>query len=310
VWCRCGAGVVQVAGVQVGGAHHQAEALCVQGLCLQGLCLGALFVQGRRAYGCICMVQSMRMHGAEHEDMSAVQVASITENEGGSNYPYRCSKIAANMATKSMSIDLAPAGITSTILHPGYVRTDMTGAAGLIDVPESVQVRPEGSLCAASHILAHPHASGRLPRCSLATSTRTRASSACVIDATGRTAPLTCLRAFRVCWRCLRAASLSMASGTTPPAAICRGNPAHPLPAFCAFSLPPSHCTDSLPSSAASPCAARRRLCHRAFGGISCGVCAACMRLAQHACTLGLLRRGCAMQLRGGSRSSPLALPA
>lgn len=67
-----------------------------------------------------------------------LQVASIEENEGGSNYAYRCSKIAANMASKSMSIDLAPRGITSTILHPGYVRTDMTRQNGLIDVDESV----------------------------------------------------------------------------------------------------------------------------------------------------------------------------
>ena len=67
-----------------------------------------------------------------------MQVASITENGGGSNYPYRCSKIAANMATKSMSIDLEPRGITSTILHPGYVRTEMTGGQGKLDVDESV----------------------------------------------------------------------------------------------------------------------------------------------------------------------------
>ena len=67
-----------------------------------------------------------------------IQVASITENEGGSNYAYRCSKIAANMASKSMSIDLQDRGITSTILHPGYVRTDMTKGNGLIDVDESV----------------------------------------------------------------------------------------------------------------------------------------------------------------------------
>lgn len=70
---------------------------------------------------------------------AGVQVASITENQGGNQYAYRCSKIAANMATKSMSIDLLPRGITSTILHPGYVRTDMTGGAGLIDVDESVR---------------------------------------------------------------------------------------------------------------------------------------------------------------------------
>lgn len=68
-----------------------------------------------------------------------VQVGSITENGSGRNYAYRCSKIAANMVMKSMSIDLAQKGITSTILHPGYVRTDMTGGAGLIDVPESVK---------------------------------------------------------------------------------------------------------------------------------------------------------------------------
>jgi NAD(P)-dependent dehydrogenase (short-subunit alcohol dehydrogenase family) len=66
-------------------------------------------------------------------------VASITENGSGGNYAYRCSKIAANMATKSLSIDLAPLGVTATILHPGYVRTDMTGGNGLIDVRESVE---------------------------------------------------------------------------------------------------------------------------------------------------------------------------
>jgi NAD(P)-dependent dehydrogenase (short-subunit alcohol dehydrogenase family) len=68
-----------------------------------------------------------------------VQVASIAENEGGGLYAYRCSKIAANMATKSMSIDLDAKGITCTILHPGYVRTDMTNGNGYIDKEESVE---------------------------------------------------------------------------------------------------------------------------------------------------------------------------
>jgi len=54
-------------------------------------------------------------------------------------YAYRCSKIAANMATKSLSIDLAPRGITATILHPGYVRTGMTGGNGNIEAGESVR---------------------------------------------------------------------------------------------------------------------------------------------------------------------------
>jgi NAD(P)-dependent dehydrogenase (short-subunit alcohol dehydrogenase family) len=43
------------------------------------------------------------------------------------------------MVVKNLSIELAPKGITCTILHPGYVRTDMTGGAGLIDVDESVK---------------------------------------------------------------------------------------------------------------------------------------------------------------------------
>ena len=36
-----------------------------------------------------------------------------------------------------MSIDLQPQGITVVLLHPGAVRTDMTGGGGLIDAPES-----------------------------------------------------------------------------------------------------------------------------------------------------------------------------
>lgn len=41
------------------------------------------------------------------------------------------------MVGKSMSIDLQPQGITVVLLHPGAVRTDMTGGGGLIDAPES-----------------------------------------------------------------------------------------------------------------------------------------------------------------------------
>jgi NAD(P)-dependent dehydrogenase (short-subunit alcohol dehydrogenase family) len=68
-----------------------------------------------------------------------MQVASISENEMGKYYAYRCSKTALNMATKSMSIDLAPRGIVATVLHPGYVRTDMNDGKGIIDPPESVR---------------------------------------------------------------------------------------------------------------------------------------------------------------------------
>ncbi len=36
-----------------------------------------------------------------------------------------------------MSIDLKQRGVTSVLLHPGWVRTEMTGRNGLIDASES-----------------------------------------------------------------------------------------------------------------------------------------------------------------------------
>ena len=42
------------------------------------------------------------------------------------------------MAGRSLSVDLQGRGISVALLHPGYVRTDMTGGNGLIDTDESV----------------------------------------------------------------------------------------------------------------------------------------------------------------------------
>jgi NAD(P)-dependent dehydrogenase (short-subunit alcohol dehydrogenase family) len=47
------------------------------------------------------------------------------------------SKAALNMAGKSLALDLAPRGITVVLLHPGFVRTEMTGGAGNVDPTES-----------------------------------------------------------------------------------------------------------------------------------------------------------------------------
>jgi len=66
------------------------------------------------------------------------KMGSLDDNTSGGSYIYRSTKTAVNMVMKSLAIDLKPKGIASTILHPGWVRTDMGGSNGLIDAPESV----------------------------------------------------------------------------------------------------------------------------------------------------------------------------
>ncbi|MGV6850898.1 MAG: SDR family oxidoreductase [bacterium] len=67
------------------------------------------------------------------------RMGSIADNDSGGQYGYRMSKSALNSAGKSLAIDLKDNGIAIALLHPGYVRTDMTGGNGLIDVDESAQ---------------------------------------------------------------------------------------------------------------------------------------------------------------------------
>lgn len=66
------------------------------------------------------------------------KMGSIGDNQGGGSYIYRSSKAALNAAVKSLSIDLADEGFLVGLLHPGWVRTDMGGPNGLIDVTTSV----------------------------------------------------------------------------------------------------------------------------------------------------------------------------
>jgi NAD(P)-dependent dehydrogenase (short-subunit alcohol dehydrogenase family) len=67
------------------------------------------------------------------------QMGSIGDNSSGGHYGYRMSKAAMNMAGVSLARDLAPRGIAVAILHPGYVRTRMTGGAGNVDAQESAR---------------------------------------------------------------------------------------------------------------------------------------------------------------------------
>jgi NAD(P)-dependent dehydrogenase (short-subunit alcohol dehydrogenase family) len=65
-------------------------------------------------------------------------MGSIADNSSGGSYAYRSSKAAVNMVVKSLSLDLAPRGITCIVMNPGWVRTDMGGPGGSISPAESV----------------------------------------------------------------------------------------------------------------------------------------------------------------------------
>ena len=61
------------------------------------------------------------------------RMGSIGDNGSGGYYGYRMSKAALNAAGVSLAHDLKAAGIAVVILHPGAVRTGMTGGQGAIE---------------------------------------------------------------------------------------------------------------------------------------------------------------------------------
>ena len=63
------------------------------------------------------------------------KMGSIADNHGGSYYSYRMSKTALNMFCRSLSIDYPT--ITSMVIHPGWVKTDMGGPNAMISIQES-----------------------------------------------------------------------------------------------------------------------------------------------------------------------------
>jgi NAD(P)-dependent dehydrogenase (short-subunit alcohol dehydrogenase family) len=65
------------------------------------------------------------------------RMGSIADNDSGGSYGYRMSKAAVNMAGVSLAHDLRPAGVAVALLHPGWVKTEMTGQTGNITAQES-----------------------------------------------------------------------------------------------------------------------------------------------------------------------------
>lgn len=61
------------------------------------------------------------------------RMGSIADNTSGGYYGYRISKAAVNMVGMTLARDLSARGITVILLHPGFVKTGMTGGRGNVE---------------------------------------------------------------------------------------------------------------------------------------------------------------------------------
>lgn len=65
------------------------------------------------------------------------RMGSIADNTSGGHFSYRMSKAAVNTAGVSLAHELKDRRIPVGLLHPGYVRTEMTGNEGFVDADEA-----------------------------------------------------------------------------------------------------------------------------------------------------------------------------
>ncbi|KAJ5749639.1 hypothetical protein N7533_006667 [Penicillium manginii] len=89
------------------------------------------------AIGPVFMVHHLVKAGLLGEGSKVILVSSeagsITlrhEKEGGGNFGHHASKAALNMVGKLLSLDLKAKGITVGLVHPGFMRTEMTKGVG------------------------------------------------------------------------------------------------------------------------------------------------------------------------------------
>jgi NAD(P)-dependent dehydrogenase (short-subunit alcohol dehydrogenase family) len=91
------------------------------------------------AMGPLRVVTALREHLGEGSKIAIVtsRMGSLADNGSGGSYGYRMSKAAVNIAGVSLAHDLRKHGIAVALLHPGWVRTDMTQHSGNITAQES-----------------------------------------------------------------------------------------------------------------------------------------------------------------------------
>lgn len=71
--------------------------------------------------------------------MITSQMGSLNWTKSGGSYAYRMSKAALNMAARTLAADRNTDGVTTIMIHPGWVQTDMGGATADITPQESAE---------------------------------------------------------------------------------------------------------------------------------------------------------------------------
>ncbi len=69
----------------------------------------------------------------------STKMASIADNTSGGAFGYRMSKVALNMASRTMALALRGERIVSVVVNPGWVQTDMGGPGAPTPVGESAR---------------------------------------------------------------------------------------------------------------------------------------------------------------------------
>jgi len=118
--------VERLSGVSLDGVFHIAGVL--ESTSLTNLDLDSLRRQFEvNALGPLRLTTALlpQMRAGSKLALITSRMGSIDDNSSGGSYGYRMSKVALNMAGKSLAIDLQPHGIAVAILHPGLVCTRM-----------------------------------------------------------------------------------------------------------------------------------------------------------------------------------------
>jgi NAD(P)-dependent dehydrogenase (short-subunit alcohol dehydrogenase family) len=93
------------------------------------------------ALGPLRCVAALRSHLEAGSKVGLItsRMGSVSDNTSGSMYGYRMSKAALNMAGVSLAHDLKPLGVSVALLHPGYVKTELTRGSGSLTPDEAAQ---------------------------------------------------------------------------------------------------------------------------------------------------------------------------